>query len=988
MFKKVNPKLDLPKAEEDVLEFWQKNDIFKKSLAKNKGKKNFVFYEGPPTANGRPGLHHVEARSFKDLFPRYKTMQGYMVWRKAGWDTHGLPVELEVEKSLGISGKGEIENLVPGDKKASIAKFNQLCRESVWKYKSEWEWLTQRMGYWLDLSDPYITYDPKYIETVWWAIGEIDKRGLLYRGHKVVPYCPRCGTALSSHEVALGYKEVVEESVYVKLESEKEPGTYFLVWTTTPWTLPGNAALSLGPNIDYQIVEYRGDKLVIARNRVGEVLSGALKGDKDSAKILGSYSGREVIEKYSRDDQRDYKPLYPEGEEFAEAGEKIYKLILADFVSDTDGTGVVHTAPAFGEDDYIWGHQKNNIKVLKTVDEKGTLLAGAGQGSFVKDADSEIKVDLTERNLLFKREEIAHDYPFCWRCDSPLLYFARDSWYIAMSKLRDRLLANNKKINWIPGHLKEGRFGNWLENINDWAISRDRYWGTPLPIWECGKCKAHRVVTSLGDVGDIDPHKPQIDEVVFDCSCGGQMKRVAEVMDVWLDSGVMPYAQWHYPFENKELIDCKDPLTSGSTARDDTPRTCQFPADFIAEAVDQTRGWFYTLLAVSTAISDEPAYKNVISLGHLLDEHGKKMSKSKGNIVFPREVFDKYGADAARMFFYSVNQPGDSKLYSDKEMVALSRNFFLTLWNVYSFFVTYASIDKFSPAGKTVSKNVLDRWITARFRLLASEVTEDLNRFETYRPARAMSDFVAELSTWYVRRSRRRFWKTEDDEDKKSAYETLYYVLSEFMKLSAPFTPMFAEKVYLGLRQESDPESVHLTDFPKKRSYDSTILAEMANVRQVVERGLSRRAEQNIKIRQPLKSLTYSGKKLDANLEEIIKEEVNVKAVIWQESGDVELDFTITPELKQEGLMRELIRNIQSLRKESGFEVEDRIMMFYETSSSPLTQVLEKKGELIASEILAKGINRGKFRVEGEKEYDIDGEKIWVGLSRTSQKFR
>jgi len=955
MFKKVDPKLNLPQGEKEILRFWRENKIFQKSLDKKNPKGNFVFYEGPPTANGQPGLHHVEARSFKDLFCRYKTMKGYEVKRKAGWDTHGLPVELQVEKELGISGKPEIENIVEGDKKASIEKFNKLCRQSVWEYKTDWEKLTERMGYWLDMDDPYITYDPKYIESVWNVIAQAEKKGLLYKGHKVVPYCARCGTALSSHEVAQGYKNISEESVYLKIKSTKD-GVYFLLWTTTPWTLAGNAALAFGPSIRYSLVEKDGERYILSNQRISAILG-------PDAKIIEKLSGKEIIEKYSAD-RNDYEPLYSEGENFSEAGEKVYKLILGDFVTDSDGTGIVHIAPAFGEDDYETGFRKQGIKVLKTVDDKGIELAGAGEGKWVKDADEEIKADLESRGLLLKKELTAHDYPFCWRCDTPLLYFARDSWFIAMSKLQKELLANNESINWNPDYLKKGRFGNWLENVNDWAISRDRYWGTPLPIWECGKCGNYKVVSKLVDIGDVDPHKPFIDEVKLDCDCGGKMQRTPEVMDVWFDSGAMPFAQYHWPSENAELF------------------KQQYPAEFICEAVDQTRGWFYTLLAISTIVSGDSSYKNVISVGHLLDEKGKKMSKSLGNIVTPDEVFEKFGADVIRYYFYSVNQPGEPKLFSEKEVLSLSRNLFLTLWNVYSFFMTYASIDKFTPKGELKSNNVLDHWILAKYNQLVKKVTISLDKYDSYQASVAIVDFVAELSTWYVRRSRRRFWKSENDSDKDFAYETLFTVLTGLSKLIAPFSPMYAELLYLGLKQDGDPQSVHLTDFPVAGEIDEKIISDMNLARKVVEAGLAARAEAKIKVRQPLLSLKYFGEKLGENYESIIAEEVNVKKVVnLLEKSDqlVKLDTNITEELKTEGLARELIRNIQDLRKKSGLQVEDRIVLGYRTDSEILEEVFKTMGEVIKKEILANQISILESDGVG---YSVEKEEIWFSVEK------
>jgi isoleucyl-tRNA synthetase len=955
MFKKVDPKLNLPLAETEVLEFWQKEEIFKKSLEKEAPKGTYVFYEGPPTANGQPGIHHVLARSFKDLFARYRTMQGYYVKRKAGWDTHGLPVELQVEKALGISGKGQIENIIPGDKKASVEKFNQLCKESVWKYKGEWEKLTERMGYWVDMSDPYITYDSKYIESIWWIISELDKKGLLYKGHKVVPYCPRCGTALSTHEVAQGYEKVREESIYVKIKSTKD-NVNFLVWTTTPWTLAGNAALAFGPKISYVLAEKDEAKYILAKQRADLLFGDYI--------VIEELSGAEIVKKYAMDTSMDYEPLYPDGEDFAEAGDKSYKLITADYVSDSDGTGIVHIAPAFGADDYTYGFQKNGIKVLKTVDDKGTELAGAGKGSFVKDADQEVKLDLEKRGILFKKEMFEHDYPFCWRCSSPLLYFARDSWYIAMSKLRDQLLKNNDGIKWNPSHLQKGRFGNWLENIADWSLSRDRYWGTPLPVWTCDKCDQYKVVSSLDEVGNVEPHKPYIDEVTFDCQCGGKMTRTPEVMDVWFDSGAMPFAQYHQPFENEELFQS------------------QYPAKFICEAIDQTRGWFYTLLAISTALRGDTSFESVISTGHVLDARGKKMSKSKGNIVVPNEAFEKYGADVVRMFFYSVNQPGEPKLFIEKEVLSLSRNLFLTLWNVYSFFMTYATIDKWEPRSLEIPKsdNVLDKWIFAKLQELINETNQALDNLDPYKPSNQIIDFVGELSTWYVRRSRRRFWKSENDGDKNAAYDTLYYVLCTLSKILAPFTPMFAETLYQGLKSDQMPQSVHLTSFPESRENDKAVLESMKKTREIVETGLSKRAEAKIKIRQPLQSLSYTGG-LDQALEEIIAEEVNVKAVIAG-SKETSLDTNITEQLKLEGLSRELIRNIQALRKNSGFEVEDRITLCYQTDSASIQKMFTAFKDLIAKEVLANAIEPSKCEAEGSSDVELDSEKIWIGISR------
>lgn len=959
-FTKIDPKLNLPSEEERILKFWSKNKIFQKTLEKKTEEGNFVFYEGPPTANGQPGLHHVLARSFKDLFARYKTMQGYRVVRKAGWDTHGLPVELQVEKQLGISGKQQIENIVKGDTYRSIEKFNQLCRKSVWQYKNQWEKMTERMGYWVDMNDPYITYDPKYIESVWNLIGEIDEKGLLYKSYKIVPYCPRCGTALSSHEVAQGYKEVTEESIFVAFKSKKE-NVYFLVWTTTPWTLSGNSALAFGRKVKYVLVDKEGRKFILAECQAKKVLV-------DGFKVLDKLTGKEIVEKYSLSDKEDYEALYVDGLKFAEAGDGAYKLILADYVSDEDGTGIVHVAPAFGQEDYDWGYQKNKTKILKTVDEQGIALAGAGKGKFVKTADREIREDLEKRDLLFKIEKITHDYPFCWRCDSPLLYYAKNSWYIATTKVAKELINNNEKINWNPEHLKSGRFGNWLESNVDWALSRDRYWGTPLPIWECEKCQKYKIAKNLEEVNNTEPHKPYIDEVEFDCSCGGKMKRTPEVIDVWFDSGSMPYAQYHYPFENQKIF------------------TEQFPADFICEAVDQTRGWFYTLLAISTIISNEPAYKNVISTGHVLDDKGQKMSKSKGNIIVPDEAFAKYGAEVIRFFFYSVNKPDEPKLFIEKEVLSVARNLFMTLWNVYSFFMLYAEIDEFEPRGRQESENVLDRWIMAKFNQLVRDVTKNMDHYDPYKAARIILSFVQELSTWYVRRSRRRFWKSESDVDKSSAYETLYYVLEKLTVLLAPFTPMFAETLYMGLKKSSDIESVHMVNYPKAQVIDKGVLVEMKIARAIVEEGLSIRMKAGVKVRQPLAKLTYSGNMLNRDFVDIIKDEVNVKEIEnnSKQKELVTLDVKITKELASEGLTRELVRRIQDMRKKAGFEVADRIEVYFETEDDDLKNIIMKTWHsYLTRETLArKTIPEKNKNVDYNEKAAIEGKSIWIGLRR------
>ncbi len=988
MFKKIDPKLDIVKEEEKVLKFWDENKIFKKTLEKNKDKEKFIFFEGPPTANGKLGIHHVLARVFKDAIPRYKTMKGYNVPRKAGWDTQGLPVELEVEKHLGISGKDQIENLVEGDRVASIKKFNDQCRESVWKYTKEWEDVTKRIFYWLDMEKPYATHDKKYIESLWWIVNEAYKQDLLYKGHKVVPHCSRCGTALSSHEVAQGYKDVTEKSVYIKFNTIGSNNEKLLAWTTTPWTLPGNVGLAVGEDVDYVKVKQGEEILILAKSRL-EILN-------DKYEVIEKMKGKDL-------EGIEYEPLFD-----VEGGENeiSHKVILADFVTTEDGTGIVHTAVMYGEDDYLLG-DKVGLPKNHTVGEDGKFLSNVEKwaGVFVKKAEPEIIADLKERNLLYKDEYYTHSYPHCWRCGSPLLYYARDSWYFAMSKLKDKLLKNNEKINWIPSHLKKGRFGDWLENVNDWAISRSRYWGTPLPIWECSEKKqdiknptlprlrgAGKIQTSCDNfiviqsyeelaklsgkeinIESFDPHRPYIDDIEIKCDkCGGKMNRVEEVMDCWFDSGSMPYAQNHYPFENKDLI------------------KADFPADYISEAIDQTRGWFYSLLAVSTIVQDDTSYKNVISLGHIMDDKGHKMSKSVGNIIDPMDVINKFGADPLRYFFYTINQPGDTKNYSEKGMLTVTRNVFLTLWNVYSFFSTYASLDKFEPSDDIKYSNPLDRWVISKKNSLIKTVVEGLDSYDIYNPTIAIEKFINELSTWYVRRSRSRFWKSENDSDKNDAFNALYEVLVDLSKLMAPFTPAFSEMIYTGLKSDNDPESVHLCDYPEAGSIDKEIMQSMDRLKEIVEQGHAERSTLQIKLRQPLKKAEYVGESLGDELEAILLEELNVKEVeavkklnfeTKVENSFVAFDPDISDELKAEGTARELIRMIQGMRKKAEFQVEDRITLNYETSDN-IKKVFEDKSEMIKKEILATNINAIKSDCEFEKELEIGEDKVWIGISR------
>lgn len=984
MFKKIDPKMKFPQMEEEILKFWEENKIFEKSVQKEALKGDFIFYEGPPTANGVPGLHHVLARAFKDIIPRYKTMKGFRVERKAGWDTHGLPVEIQVEKELGIHQKAEIENIIPGNPKESIIEFNKKCKESVWKFKDMWEKLTRRMGYWVDMEHPYVTYENKYIESVWWVISQIAKlktpkgEPVLYQGHKVVPYCYRCGTALSSHEVAQGYQKVKDNSVYVKFKAKPNPergideNTYFLVWTTTPWTLPGNVALAVNKNLDYVYAKVGEETLIVGKGNIESVNGG---NDYESIKEV---KGKELL-------NLEYEPLY----ETNNTDKKAYYVIDGDYVSSEDGTGIVHIAPAFGEDDARVG-QENNLPTLLTVDLEGKISADVpGKGIPVKKKNAQNKYavddliieDLKKRELLFKEELYEHDYPFCWRCDTPLVYYAKPSWFVRMSAFREMLLKNNENINWIPGYIKEGRFGEWLKDAKDWAISRDRYWGTPLPIWKCAKCGEIKIVESQKELEKLsgkkldDLHKPYIDEVAFKCECGGEMKRELEVMDVWFDSGSMPTAQFHYP--NNATKEDAEKIESGKF----------YPADYISEAIDQTRGWFYTLHAISTLLNQGEkvptgyAYKNVICLGHVLDEKGKKMSKSKGNIVDPMEVMDKYGADMLRWMLYTINQPGLPKKFDLKKMNEIMNRVFRMLWNSYSFFVMYANIDKFEMPDKKdyqASSNLLDKWILSELNVLIKNVDSKLESYDVYNAANLIEKFIDNLSNWYIRRSRKRFWKSENDTDKNSAYQTLYIVLVELSKLMAPFTPFIAEEIYKNL---AGNESVHLAEFPKadESLIDEKLNEEMNQARNIVSEGLQLRAQAKIKVRQPLNELRIKKQELRDELKEIIKEEVNVKNIEIIDIESIELDTEITEDLRLEGQAREIIRHIQEMRKEAGYEVDNRIKVVY----NGMLPVFEKFGNLIAKETLANSIEQGEMKdADLEKEFKIDEDKLTIFIKR------
>ncbi len=872
MFKAVESRVSFPKLEEGILEFWKNQDIFKKSINNRKGAPRFVLYEGPPTANGNPGIHHVLSRIFKDVIPRYKAMKGYYTPRIAGWDTHGLPVELEVEKQLGFTSKSDIEAY-------GIDKFNAKCRQSVFKYLEDWNAMTERIAFWVDMQHPYITMDNSYIESCWWTIKQLWDKGLVYKGHRVTPHCPRCGTSLSSHEVALGYKENTEDpSVYIKFRLEKESllkldseladkKVYFLVWTTTPWTLPGNSAVAVAPAADYAVVEVDGEYLIFAdalREQVG----------LGENKIVKKIKGSQLVGLH-------YKPLYNIPIGYTKEDKQGYRVIGGDFVSMEDGTGIVHIAPAYGEIDYEAG-QKEGLPMIHSVDLDGSvkeiisgltpkyreeMIQGSavpvfgpaklpmtpGTGKFVKDADPLIIEDLNSRGLLYKSEKISHTYPFCWRCDSPLLYYAKESWYIKTTALKDKLIAGNEQINWYPLHIKNGRFGDWLENNVDWAFSRERYWGTPLPVWQCKSCEYTECIGGMEDIKSktgfkglkepLDMHRPYVDDFTYECPrCKGGMQRVTEVIDCWFDSGAMPIAQWHYPFENETLLE-----------------DGRFPADYICEAVDQTRGWFYSLHAISTLLFDRNSYKNVICLGHILDAKGDKMSKTRGNVVETWSILDKYGADALRWYFFTAAPPGNARRFSEQLISEVTRQFMLTLWNVYSFFVMYANIDDYNPAQQREEAEtpVLDKWIISELNQLIADVDSGLENYNPTDAGRKIEVFVSDLSNWYVRRSRRRFWKSENDTDKLSAYKTLYSCLVELSKLIAPFMPFMAEEIYRNLVcavYPEAPQSVHLADFPvaDKAKIDERLSTDTKLAIKISSLGRAARSKAGIKVRQPL----------------------------------------------------------------------------------------------------------------------------------------
>ena len=1035
MYKKVLTDLKFGERELEVLDFWHENKIFEQSMKENEDGPKFTFYDGPPTANGKPHIGHILTRCIKDLIPRYKTMQGYNVLRKAGWDTHGLPVELEVEKLLGLDGKEQIEEY-------GVEPFIQKCKESVWKYKGEWEKMSDRVGYWADMDDPYVTYENDYIESVWWSLKEIHKKGLLYKGHKIVPYCPRCGTALSSHEVAQGYKDVKETSIFVRFKVKGEDA-YFLAWTTTPWTLPSNVALCVNPNEEYVLAQDKnGDQYYLAKALCEKLLG-------EDAHIVRKFTGKEL-------EFKEYEPLF----DFVHPDQKAWYITCDTYVTLTDGSGIVHIAPAFGEDDANVG-RKYGLPFVQLVKLDGTMSGETKwPGVFVKKADKLIIEDLRECGLLFAEVPYEHSYPFCWRCDTPLIYYARSTWFIKMTELRDNLLKNNASVNWLPENIKNGRMGNFLENVIDWGISRERYWGTPLPVWTCG-CGHVHVVGSRSELRemaetdvpeDIELHKPFLDPITLKCpECGGSMHRVPEVIDCWYDSGSMPFAQWHYPFEHKEEFES------------------HFPANFISEAVDQTRGWFYTLLAIGTLIFDKAPFENCIVLGHVQDKDGQKMSKHKGNVVDPWSVLDKQGADAVRWYFYSASAPWLPSRFYDEAVSEMQRKFMGTLWNTYAFYILYADIDGFDPTKYELKPtNIMDKWVLSRLHSLVRSVTDDLDHYRIIEPSRSLSQFVDELSNWYVRRSRDRFWGSGMEQDKIDAYMTLYTVLETLTRLLAPFTPFMTESIYQNLVRtngKNAPLSVHLTKWPQadEALIDTKLERDMDAVLNVVNLGRACRNTANIKNRQPIAKIFVSGiDHLDETFLSVIRGELNAKEVelgaaaaeyitynvkpqmrtlgpkygkllggirahlaqadgmlvvstvrggaayefevdgskvslqeedvlvepaqregfVAETSGDfaVIIDTTLTPELIEEGNVREIISKVQTMRKEAGFEVTDKIEL-YAKGNDKITAVMENNEDRILSEVLAQGVQYGV--AEGyEKEWNINGEKVTLGVKK------
>ena len=889
MYQKVDTNLNFVDREKEVCEFWKENDIFQKSVDSRKDGPTYTFYDGPPTANGKPHIGHVLTRVIKDMIPRYRTMKGYMVPRKAGWDTHGLPVELEVEKMLGLDGKEQIEEY-------GLDPFINKCKESVWKYKGMWEDFSETVGFWADMDDPYVTYHDNFIESEWWALKQIWDKGLLYKGFKIVPYCPRCGTPLSSHEVAQGYKAVKERSAVVRFKAAGEDA-YFLAWTTTPWTLPSNTALCVNPHETYAKVKAAdGYTYYMAQALLDTVLGKLAKEGEPAYEVLETYVGTDL-------ENMEYEPLFAcTGEEAERQHKKAHYVTCDDYVTMTDGTGIVHIAPAFGEDDAQVG-RRYDLPLIQFVDEKGNMTPQTSYaGMFVKKADPEILKDLDKEGRLFDAPKFEHDYPFCWRCDTPLIYYARESWFIKMTAVRDDLVRNNKTVNWIPESIGEGRFGNWLENIQDWGISRNRYWGTPLNVWECGECghmesigsrEELKKLSGNSEADTVELHRPYIDAITIPCpKCGRTMKRVPEVIDCWFDSGAMPFAQHHYPFENKELFES------------------QFPAQFISEAVDQTRGWFYSLMAESTLLFNRSPYENVIVLGLVQDENGQKMSKSKGNAVDPFDALETYGADAIRWYFYINSAPWLPNRFHSKAVQEGQRKFLGTLWNTYAFFVLYANIDNFDATKHRLeydALSVMDKWLLSKLNTVVKEVDGHLDHYRIPEAARALDDFVDEMSNWYVRRSRERFWAKGMEQDKINAYMTLYTALVTICKCAAPMIPFMTEEIYLNLVKSIDkdaPESIHLCDFPAadETMIDAKLEADMEEVLKIVVMGRAARNAANIKNRQPIGQMFVKAENtLDDFYQDIIRDELNVKKIDFTDDVRAFTSYSFKPQLKTVG---------------------------------------------------------------------------------------
>ena len=1036
LYKEVSTNLSFVEREQETEKFWEENRIFEKSMEERKDDPTYTFYDGPPTANGKPHIGHLQTRSFKDLFPRFHTMKGEMVPRKAGWDTHGLPVELEVEKLLHINGKDQIEAY-------GIAPFIEKCKESVWKYKGMWEDFSKDVGFWADMEHPYVTYDNSFIESEWWALKQIWDKGLLYKGFKIVPYCPRCGTPLSSHEVAQGYKDVKERSAIAKFRVKGEEA-FILAWTTTPWTLPSNVALCVNAAEDYVKVESKGETYYLAAALCDTVLG------EGEYTVLETYKGADL-------EGKEYEPLF----DFVSPKEKCWYVVCDDYVTLTDGTGVVHIAPAFGEDDAKVG-RKYGLPLVQLVDGKGQMTSETKwPGVFCKDADKEILQDLDQRGLLFSAPKFEHSYPFCWRCDTPLIYYARESWYIKMTDVKEQLIANNNTVKWYPESIGKGRFGDWLENVQDWAVSRNRYWGTPLNIWEC-ECGHRHAIGSIAELkemskncpDDIELHRPYVDQVTITCPhCGKEMHRVPEVIDCWFDSGSMPFAQHHYPFENKELFES------------------QFPADFISEAVDQTRGWFYSLLAISTLLFDKAPFKNVLVQGLVQDENGQKMSKSKGNAVDPMEALQKFGADPLRWYFYTNSAPWLPSRFHEKAVIEGQKKFFSTLWNTYAFYVLYANIDSFDPTKYQLDRcalTVMDRWLLSRLNTAVKGVDENLSAYKVPEAARVLQDFVDELSNWYVRRSRERFWAQGMEEDKVAAYMTLYTALVTTAKIAAPMAPFMTEEIYRNLVCSVDkdaPESVHLCRWPAYDAgrVDPQLEQDMDEVLKVVTLGRAARNLANRKNRQPLSCLyTDASAGLGELYQEIIKQELNVKdlqflsdmsqfisytfkpqlRLLGQKFGKklgevrtalqnldgaaakkqlddtgsltltlsdgevsltaeevlidtaqkegftsvsdrgltVVLDTTLTPELEEEGFVREIVSKLQSMRKDAGFHVTDHIQVYHQ-GSEKIAQVLKDHEASILADVLGEACHHGQL--DGyTAQWDINGETTTFGVKK------